>query len=92
MTKQEQWFALVVEQQQSGSSIVAFCRSKDIKLPTFHYWRKKYRQSKHSDKGFVDITPPALQHTGIRVVYPNGVSIHLPAADLMLLSQLIGLG
>ena len=88
-TKQAQWFGLVSEQQQSGLTIKAFCTAKDIKLCTFHYWRKKYRERNHAPNGFVELTPPAVSSHALRITYPNGVCIDLPAADISLVSQLL---
>ena len=91
MTKQEHWFSLVAEQQQSSYSITSFCAVKAIKLPTFHYWRKKYKQADTSQGRFMDITAAALQDNTLRITYPNGVNIHLSSVDLPLVAQLIRL-
>lgn len=92
MTKQEQMFALMEEQEQSNQTIAAFCAVRDIKMKTFFYWRRKYRTAQSVPAGFVPITPPA-NNPGplIGLTYPNGVTVHLPAADLSLIAQLIRL-
>jgi len=93
MSKQEQWFSLVAEQQQSSLTITAFCAFKGIKLCTFHYWRSRYLKAKASATGFISITPaaPTQNNNVIRLLYPNGVSLELPAADLSLITQLLRL-
>jgi hypothetical protein len=91
MTKRDQWFSLVAEQEQSGTSIISFCNARHLKLSTFHYWRKKFKQVEASQKGFVDITPSATLHTAIRISYPGGVDVHLSSADISLITRLIAL-
>ena len=83
---------MVAEQEQSDYSITAFCTAKAIKLPTFYYWRKKYKQNDISSAGFIDITAAALQDSSLRIAYPNGVNIHITTADLSLIAHLIRLG
>jgi hypothetical protein len=91
MTKQSQWFALVAEQEQSSFTVKAFCTLKHIKLSTFHYWGKKYKQA-GATKGFIPIVPGSFNNAAIRLSYPNGVNIHLETADLSLIAHLIRLG
>lgn len=92
MTKQELMFALLEEYEQSNLTIAAFCTAKSLKVPRFHYWRRKLRASQTAPKGFIPILPSAsTEGVSIRLAYPNGVSIHLPAADLALIAHLIRL-
>ena len=93
MSKQELMYNLVVEQEHSGRTITAFCAANDIKLNTFHYWKRKYKEENSSGSGFISI--PALSEADsypIRLTYPNGVNIHLDVADLSLIAQLIRIG
>ena len=93
MTKQEQMFSLMEEYEQSKQTIPAFCKERSMKVPTFNYWRKKFRDSRSASKGFIPILPPP-EHSKtdtIRLAYPNGVNIHLPAANIVLIAQLIRL-
>lgn len=92
MAKQELMFSLVELYEQGDLTISAFCRANNIKVPTFHYWRRKFRQSRSAVKGFIPIHLPAsTEPVMVRLAYPNGVSIHLPAADIALIAQLIRL-
>lgn len=86
-------YDLVAEQERSGLTITAFCTVKGIKLNTFHYWKRKYKEENSSGAGFIAIS--ALSNAGsqpIRLTYPNGVNIHLATADLTLIAQLIRIG
>ncbi len=38
------WRTLLSEQQQSGQSIAAFCRARDLREGPFYEWRKRLRQ------------------------------------------------
>lgn len=87
-------FSLIKEYEQSGLTIAAFCSSKDIKAATFNYWRRKQRDSGSDSKGFIPIPIPFPAHgenSSLRLAYPNGVSIHLPVADMALIAQLLRL-
>ena len=37
----QQWQALINEQKESGLSVVAFCRNRNIKTDNFYYYRGK---------------------------------------------------
>lgn len=88
-TKQSYWFGLVADQEESGLTIQSFCSSKDIKICTFQYWRRKFRQRDLNHAGFVELLPPVAGCSPLKITYPNGVCIELPAADITLLSQLL---
>lgn len=92
MTRQDQMYKLVAEQEQSGQSIVSFCAAQNLKSAVFHYWRRKYWEESAVLKGFISISPPVkVDIPDLRLVYPNGVSIQLPIIDLALIAQLINL-
>ncbi len=59
MSKQEYWFSLMCEQEQSGLTITGFCASQGIKPCTFHYWRRRYRQAQSQPRGFVELLTSA---------------------------------
>lgn len=85
-------YKLVAEQEQSEQGITAFCAAQNLKVAIFRYWRRKYWEENAVAKGFIAIRPPAkVDFADLRLVYPNGVSIHLPTMDLALISQLIHL-
>ena len=85
-------FSLIEKWQDSNQTQKVFCQEHEIKLATFHYWQKKYRQLEQDNpSGFI---PVELSSSGARVVeirYPNGVIVQLSAPDLRLLKQLVNL-
>ena len=85
-------FALIREAEQSKQTISAFCASRDIRMKTFFYWRRKFLAAKSAPAGFVPIIPQAnKEQDAVRLSYPNGVSIHLSGVDVSLIAQLIRL-
>jgi hypothetical protein len=50
-------FELVEQWQQSGQSQKRFILEHDIKLATFGYWVKKYRQHHSGEIGFARVEP-----------------------------------
>lgn len=72
MNLEERMYALIKECEASGLSQKAFCMSKQIKLPTFQYWRQKQRRV--AQNNFVPIlTNKSVPDSGsIEVVYPHG--------------------
>ena len=39
------WRALMVEQQQSGQNVAAFCRERGLRDSQFYDWKKRLRQA-----------------------------------------------
>lgn len=92
MTRQDLMFAHIEACEHSNLPIAAFCAANALKVPTFDYWRRKFRASRSATSGFIPILPPAGDAVpAVRLSYPNGVSIHLSAIDLQLIAQLIRL-
>jgi len=90
--QREKIFSLIENWQQSDQTQKDFCREHDVKLATFHYWQKKYRnQYQDNPAGFIpmEISSPDVRTVEIR--YPNGVIVQLPGLDLRLLKQLVRL-
>ena len=39
------WQSLVSEQQESGQSMAAFCRARELHKSQFYYWKKRLREA-----------------------------------------------
>jgi ATP-dependent helicase YprA (DUF1998 family) len=37
------WRSLLSEQEESGQSVAAFCRSRELRESQFYYWKKRLR-------------------------------------------------
>jgi len=85
-------FSLIEKWQQSDQTQKDFCRGHDVKLATFHYWQKKYRNQNQKDiSGFIPMEISSSDVRTVEIRYPNGVILQLPALDLKLLKQLVNL-
>jgi len=82
-TKQAKWQSLVSEQEESGQSIAAFCRTRELHESLFYYWKKRLQQA--ATPAFVEVqgakprlrprhSPLALEST-IEVRLGNGRSL-----------------
>ena len=38
------WRSLVSEQEESGQSVAAFCRARELDESLFYYWKKRLRE------------------------------------------------
>ena len=82
-------FGLVEAWGQSEQTQQAFCLSHDLKVATFSYWCRKYREAQQQAEGhFEELIFSEPGH--YTLTYPNGVQLSLPAgSDLSTLHQLI---
>ena len=86
-------FTLVRQWRESGLTRKEFCTQHGISLAKFGYWIARWKENQSGgESGFIlmDPTRPGEMPV-ISVVYPNGVRLEVPSADLGLLSRLIGL-
>lgn len=103
--REQHWFALIIEWEQSKEPQEYFCQKHNIKVPTFSYWRTRYiaknKQQPKKTKAFVPVLPEPSAHLtkskpseGIQVLLPNGVKLQLPLTmDLKdMLTLINGLG
>lgn len=73
-------FSHIRSWQQSGMSQKDYYTRHGIKPWTFYYWLDKYRQKQEAPPAeFIPIHTGNLQSEAIRISYPNGVVLHLPA-------------
>lgn len=83
---------LITEYHSSGLTLKSFCEQKQIKMPTFHYWRNKLKEKEQG--AFVPIRAAltSAEHSGVELIYPGGIRIRLDRFDLNRIHQLIHLG
>ncbi len=62
-------------------SIKSYCEEAGLAQHVFRYWLKKHKaKSNTEESGFITIAPPDAGTSGnVRIVYPNGVLVELPA-------------
>lgn len=80
-TKQMKWRSLVSEQEESGQSIAAFCRAREVPESLFHYWKKRVREAARAPFMEVQVAKLNMRHssselgTTIEVRLSNGRSL-----------------
>ncbi len=92
--RREYMFTLVRQWRESGLTRQEFCLQHGITLAKFGYWIARWKENQSGgESGFISLTPSrAGDRASISVIYPNGVRLEVPSADLGLLSRLIALG
>lgn len=91
---QKKMFQLIADWETSGMAQGLFCSERELTLGRFAYWRGKYLR--HQTGGgevnkFTAITPgvgPDIRDTPCEIVYPSGVRVVLPQADVELIRAL----
>jgi len=91
--RREYMFTLVRQWRDSGLTRKEFCAQHGTTVAKFGYWFARWKEEQSGGgSGFI---PMGSLMTGdvpaISVVYPNGVRVEVPSADLGLLSRLIAL-
>lgn len=83
MTKEEQhtyWREVVEEQATSGLEASVFCRKRNIKIPQFYRWRKKFHDisDESSESRFIQLMPGDNNpESGIRIRVLENVLIEI---------------
>jgi len=54
----EQWRELIGEQQESGRTIVGFCRQREVSVHRFHYHKRKHLEEA-TGRGFREVPDSA---------------------------------
>jgi hypothetical protein len=87
-------FTLVRQWHESGLTRKEFCQQHGVSLSKFGYWIARFKEAQPGGDGsFIPMgSPGSTTHGVLSVIYPNGVRLEVPAADLNLLSALIALG
>ena len=92
--RRDYMFTLVHQWRGSGLTRNEFCMQHGIGLSKFSYWIARWKADQSGgDAGFIPMgSPMPAGHPVLSVIYPNGVRLEVPSADLGLLSRLIALG
>ena len=70
------WQSIIEQQQQSGLSIVAFCKQNKLNTKSFYRSRRMLRNQARTDK-FLPVVVPTLPEHKIVVELENA-KLHLP--------------
>jgi len=69
------WRVLVSEQEESGKSVAAFCRERDVPASQMFSWKKRFREA--ASAKFVEVAMPALATTSAVAVRGGGIEVRL---------------
>lgn len=83
------WEHVLAKQAGSGLSIAEFCRRNEVSAASFYQWRKKLGQRQPVAEAFVPVA--VLGAAMLRVEFPCGVVMQLPAGDDRSLTKLVSL-
>ncbi len=91
--RRDYMFTLVRQWRESGLTRNEFCQQHGVTLSKFGYWISRWKEAQFSGEGvFVAMgSSGSTSHGVLSVIYPNGVRLEVPSADLGLLSRLIAL-
>ena len=80
---------ILKDQLTSGQTVVAFCRGRGLKIPTFYSWKKKYLQTgKDTPAGFCQIVPKSVSvERHLRL--PSGLEMTITGLSTREIAELI---
>jgi hypothetical protein len=94
--KQEKWRSLLSEQEQSGQSMAAFCRERQLSKSECYYWKKRLREAGMPQFMEVQVAKPyrsqrrSAMESAIEVRLSNGRSLQVaPGFDATHLRELL---
>ena len=92
--RRDYMFTLVCQWRESGLTRNEFCQQHGVSLSKFGYWISRFKEAQPGGDGsFIPMgSPKTAGHPVLSIIYPNGVRLEVPSADLGLLSMLIALG
>jgi len=79
--KAAQWQGIIRRQGESGLSIVAFCRKRNLSVGQFHWWKRRLGEAdgQQVGGGFVELMAPGAgtDFSGVEVDLDDRVRIRL---------------
>jgi hypothetical protein len=76
-TKQVKWQSLISEQEESGQSVAAFCRARELHESQFHYWKKRLREAARPEFVEVQVAKPHLSSRHFRSGMGSAIEVRL---------------
>lgn len=89
----EWWFELIELADESSLAVAEFCRLHNVSTASFYNWRRKFRDTDRERGGFVPVNVTAAEQRNdrpVRVVWPQGVIMEIPATDRELVLLVAG--
>ena len=73
--RREAWRPRIIQQEQSGQSVRAFCKDQRVSEPSFYYWRQRLREEK------VPVRFAVVEAKLAREVKPQPIELVLTSGD-----------
>lgn len=97
--KERFWHQTLKQQAESGQSVRAFCRDRQLTEAAFYFWRRELKQRKADKKPdakggalFVPVVAQGVTKTTaptIEMTLPSGSVLRWPGADATVTAELI---
>ena len=75
--KQVKWRSLVSEQEESGRSVAAFCRAREVSESLFYYWKKRLQETAMPQFVEVQVAKPPLRSRHSRRALGSTIEVRL---------------
>ena len=76
-TKQVKWRSLVSEQEESGQSVAAFCRMRELHESQFYYWKRRLPEVATPRFVEVQVGKPRLRPKHARSALGSTIEVRL---------------
>jgi len=71
------WQSLFSEQEQSGQSVAAFCRTRELAESRYYYWKKRLQQAAMPQFVEVQVAKPQLSQRPSRAALGSTIEVRL---------------
>jgi len=75
--KQVKWRSLVSEQEESGQSVAAFCRAREVPESQFYYWKKRLKEAATPPFVEVQVARPRLSRRDVHSAMGSAIEVRL---------------
>ena len=75
--KQVKWRSLVSEQEESGQTVAAFCRMRELHESQFYYWKKRLQEVATPQFVEVQVAKPQLRPKHARSALASTIEVRL---------------
>lgn len=91
----EWWFELIELADESWLTVAEFCRQHGVSTASFYNWRRKFRDTDRERGGFLPVNVTQAEQridrpVPVRVVWPQGTIMEIPATDRELVLLVAG--
>lgn len=91
----EWWFELIELADESSLTVAELCRQHGVSTASFYNWRRKLRDTDRERGGFVPVNVTQAEQridrpVPVRVVWPQGAIMEIPATDRELVLLVAG--